>query len=125
MIGRRFMKRYGPLVWKTVYRILRDHTEALDCFQVVFAEVLERSPSRRVRDWPAFLRWLAMRRALDRLRNVGLTPEECGIRVRRRDFAGRLAWTRRPGEWNELLERVRDEFGTSAQAAGSGRATRR
>ena len=25
-------ERYGPLVWKTVYRILRDHTEALDCF---------------------------------------------------------------------------------------------
>ena len=30
-------ERHGPLVWKTVYRILRDHTEALDCFQEVFA----------------------------------------------------------------------------------------
>jgi RNA polymerase sigma factor (sigma-70 family) len=61
-------ERYGPLVWQTIYRILGNHTEALDCFQDVFAEVLERSSSRSVRDWPAFLRWIAVRRALDRLR---------------------------------------------------------
>ena len=61
-------ERYGPLVWQTVYRILGNHTEAQDCFQDVFAEVLERSSFRSVRDWPAFLRWMAVRRVLDRLR---------------------------------------------------------
>ena len=33
--------RYGPLVWSTVYRILRDYSEALDCCQDVLCEVLQ------------------------------------------------------------------------------------
>jgi RNA polymerase sigma-70 factor (ECF subfamily) len=61
-------ERYGSLVWATVYRILDHHAEALDCCQDVFAEVLDRCLAGQVRDWPAFLRWLASRRALDRLR---------------------------------------------------------
>ena len=103
-------ERYGPLVWKTVYRILRDHAEALDCFQEVFAEVLERSPSRRVRDWPAFLRWLAVRRALDRLRkrraDARQVAFECDVATLPADSPGPDALA----EWNELLERVRDEL---------------
>jgi RNA polymerase sigma-70 factor (ECF subfamily) len=61
-------QRYGSLVWATVYRILGDHARALDCCQDVFAEVLERSRVRQVRDWGAFLKWLATRRAIDCLR---------------------------------------------------------
>jgi RNA polymerase sigma-70 factor (ECF subfamily) len=61
-------QRYGSLVWATVYRILGDHARALDCCQDVFAEVLERSRVRQVRDWAAFLKWLATRRAIDSLR---------------------------------------------------------
>jgi RNA polymerase sigma factor (sigma-70 family) len=61
-------ERYGSLVWATVYRILGNHADALDCCQDVFAEVLKRSPGLRVRDWPAFLKCLATRRAIDRLR---------------------------------------------------------
>ena len=38
--------RHGPLVWNTVYRILRDYTESLDCYQDVFCEVLERTPDK-------------------------------------------------------------------------------
>jgi RNA polymerase sigma-70 factor (ECF subfamily) len=61
-------ERYGALVWATVYRILGDHARALDCCQDVFAEVLDRCQTGQVRDWAAFLRWLATRRALDCLR---------------------------------------------------------
>jgi RNA polymerase sigma factor (sigma-70 family) len=61
-------ERYGSLVWATVYRVLGNHAEALDCCQDVFAEVLDRSRPREVRDWAAFLKWLATRRALDRFR---------------------------------------------------------
>jgi RNA polymerase sigma-70 factor (ECF subfamily) len=61
-------ERYGSLVWATVYRVLGNHAEALDCYQDVFAEVLDRCRAGQVRVWPAFLRWLATRRALDRLR---------------------------------------------------------
>ena len=30
-------------MWSTVYRILRDHAESLDCYQDVFCELLERA----------------------------------------------------------------------------------
>jgi RNA polymerase sigma factor (sigma-70 family) len=86
--------RYGRLVWSTVYRVLRDHAESLDCYQDVFCELLQRAekgtgpicakhpegrsgkldlspfPSpREVKNWPAYLRWLATHRAIDRLRS--------------------------------------------------------
>jgi RNA polymerase sigma-70 factor (ECF subfamily) len=61
-------ERYSSLVWATVFRILGNHAEALDCCQDVFAEVLRGSSAQRVRNWPAFLKWLATRRAIDRLR---------------------------------------------------------
>lgn len=60
--------RHGPLVWRTVYRILGEYSEALDCYQDVFCETLERAGRGRVDNWAARLRWLAVRRALDRLR---------------------------------------------------------
>jgi DNA-directed RNA polymerase specialized sigma24 family protein len=61
-------ERYGPLVWTTVYRVLGNLDEAQDCFQDVFVEVIERSTPDTVQDWGAYLRWLATRRALNRLK---------------------------------------------------------
>src|SRR5436190_219942 len=61
-------ERYSSLVWATVYRILVNHAESLDCCQDVFTEVLSRPPKQPVRNWPAFLKWLATRRAIDWLR---------------------------------------------------------
>jgi RNA polymerase sigma-70 factor (ECF subfamily) len=60
--------RHGPLVWNTVYRVLRDYTESLDCYQDVFCEILQQKREQEVENWPAYLRWLATRRAIDRLR---------------------------------------------------------
>jgi RNA polymerase sigma factor (sigma-70 family) len=61
-------RKYAPLVWATVYRIVKHHDHAIDCCQEIFLEAIERSKREVVNDWPAFLRWLAVRRALDRLR---------------------------------------------------------
>jgi len=61
-------ERHGSLVWATVYRIVGNHAEALDCCQDIFVELLNEPKTRQVRDWAAFLKWLATRRALDRLR---------------------------------------------------------
>jgi RNA polymerase sigma-70 factor, ECF subfamily len=102
-------EQHGPLVWRTVYRILRDHAEALDCLQDVFAEVIARPPPEEVLSWPAFLRWLAVRRALDRLRRRRAE----GRRVVSIDEAA-LCESSANGppveaEWNELIERVRSE----------------
>jgi RNA polymerase sigma-70 factor (ECF subfamily) len=106
---RQLREQHGPLVWSTVYRILADHAEASDCFQDVFAEVLERSSPDEVRDWPAFLRWLATRRALNRLRK---RRTDAGRQRAEIEMAALPAVALGPvgqAEWNELIERVRDE----------------
>ena len=59
---------HAPMVWNTVARILKHQDDALDCFQDVFAEAIERGRRSPVTDWGAFLRWLATRRAIDYLR---------------------------------------------------------
>jgi RNA polymerase sigma factor (sigma-70 family) len=105
----RIRERYGPLVWKTVYKILGNHTESLDCFQDVFAELLERSTPMAVRGWPAFLRWLAVRRALDRLRKRAAAAKRMAGDD---DIATVAAASPAPDTqalWNELMERVRHE----------------
>jgi RNA polymerase sigma factor (sigma-70 family) len=105
----RIRERYGPLVWKTVYKILGDHTESLDCFQDVFAELLERSSPIAVRDWPALLHWLTVRRALDRLRKRSAEAK----RMAGDDhIAALLSTSPAPDNhaiWNELIARIRHE----------------
>ena len=103
-------ERYAPLVWGTVYRILGDHAEALDCFQDVFAEVLEHSSSRSVRDRPAFLRWMAVRRALDRLRKRRVDAKRVALDVEIATLSAIAAGPDAQAQWNELIERVREEL---------------
>lgn len=59
---------HGPVVWATVYRILDDHADALDCYQEVFLEAYRQTCHQDVESWPALLKWLATRRAIDILR---------------------------------------------------------
>jgi RNA polymerase sigma-70 factor (ECF subfamily) len=58
----------GPAVWKTLRRLLGHVADADDCFQNVFLSALELSRTQTVRHWPALLHQLAIRRALERLR---------------------------------------------------------
>lgn len=60
--------RYGPLVWKVVYRVLRSHSDAADCCQEVMLEAFEKSQQTTINNWGGFLRWIAVRRSIDRLR---------------------------------------------------------
>ena len=104
-------ERYGSLVWATVYRILGNHAEALDCCQDVFAELLNRGRARQVRDWAAFLRWLATRRALDRLRGQRVEIRHSGTNG---DIAHLPAATAGPDarvRFNELTGRLKRELG--------------
>lgn len=59
---------HGPSVWATVYRILDNHADALDCYQEVFLEAFRRVDGQIVENWPALLKWLGTRRAIDALR---------------------------------------------------------
>jgi RNA polymerase sigma factor (sigma-70 family) len=101
-------RRYGTAVFGAVYRILKRHDQALDCYQDVFLEAFEQCSDRAVQNWPAFLRWLAVRRALDRLRK-----ERRSARRRDDEDASLLpASTLDPSadlEFRELVERVRHE----------------
>lgn len=102
--------RYGPLVWGTVYRVLNDYGHALDCYQEVFLEVFERTRNRPVDDWPSLLRWLAVRRAIDRLRQrARIDAKVVGSPELLSSFAG----TDGPVEaaqLNELMDRVCNEL---------------
>jgi RNA polymerase sigma factor (sigma-70 family) len=102
-------EQHGPLVWATAFRILADHAEAADCSQDVFAEVLERSSPHEVRDWPAFLRWLTVKRALNRLRQ---RRNEAGRRViaEMTGLPGAMPGPVEEAEWNELVDRIRVEI---------------
>lgn len=62
------IKKHGPVVWQTAYRLLRNHADAADCFQETFLAALQVSQRQSVRNFPALLVRLATSRAIDQLR---------------------------------------------------------
>jgi RNA polymerase sigma-70 factor (ECF subfamily) len=62
------VQRHGPLVWTTVYRLLRHDADAADCFQRTFLSALVLSRNQTIRNWPGLLRRLGTARALESLR---------------------------------------------------------
>ncbi len=71
------VKKHGPAVWQTAYRLLGNYTDAADCFQETFICALELSQRQRVRSFPALLTRLATARAIDRLRRRFANPQVC------------------------------------------------
>ena len=62
------VQQHGPLVWTTVYRLLRHDADAADCFQRTFLSALVLSRTQPVRNWPGLLQRLGTARALESLR---------------------------------------------------------
>ncbi|HEV3143925.1 MAG TPA: sigma-70 family RNA polymerase sigma factor [Gemmataceae bacterium] len=62
------VQQHGPLVWATVYRLLRHDADAADCFQRTFLSALVLSRSHTIHNWPGLLRRLGTARALELLR---------------------------------------------------------
>src|SRR5262249_13194237 len=62
------VRQHGPLVWTTVYRLLRHDADAADCFQRTFLSALVLSRTQTVRNWPGLLRRLGASRAVEALR---------------------------------------------------------
>jgi RNA polymerase sigma-70 factor (ECF subfamily) len=62
---------HGPAVWRTVYRLLGQHADALDCYQETFLAAYRSAGRQPVAHWPSFLTSLATRRAIDRIRQRG------------------------------------------------------
>jgi RNA polymerase sigma-70 factor (ECF subfamily) len=59
---------HGPMVWRTIDRLLAHEADTADCFQRTFIAALELSQRETIRHWPAVLKRLANHRALERLR---------------------------------------------------------
>ena len=59
---------HRPRVWRTVYRALANHADALDCYQETFLAAWRTEPGVPIEDWGAYLTTLAVRRAVDQLR---------------------------------------------------------
>ncbi|HLW64373.1 MAG TPA: sigma-70 family RNA polymerase sigma factor [Gemmataceae bacterium] len=62
------VQQHGPLVWTTVYRLLRHDADAADCFQRTFMAALVLSRTETIHNWPGLLRQLGTARALEHLR---------------------------------------------------------
>jgi len=62
------LAEHGATVWRTVYRLLDHHADALDCYQETFLAAWRFAEREPVADWRSFLVSLATRRAMDRLR---------------------------------------------------------
>lgn len=57
-----------PQLWGTAFRILNHYDDARDCVQDSILEALESAKVNSIENWPGFLRWLVVRRAIDLLR---------------------------------------------------------
>ncbi len=60
-------RQYGPMVFRTAWRLLGGRAAAEDVQQQVFLRLIE-SPPRNVDSWPAYLTTVATRLAIDHLR---------------------------------------------------------
>jgi RNA polymerase sigma-70 factor, ECF subfamily len=59
---------HGPMVWRTIDRLLQHEADTADCFQRTFIAAVELAERETIRHWPALLRRLATHRALEHLR---------------------------------------------------------
>ncbi|MEX2114946.1 MAG: sigma-70 family RNA polymerase sigma factor [Pirellulales bacterium] len=72
----------GPMVWRTLWRLLADRADVEECFQETFVSALKLSRRETVTSWPAALCTLATARGMDRLRQRyrrgNRAREQCG-----------------------------------------------
>ena len=100
---------HGKMIWNTIGRILRNAEDITDCYQDVFLEAFQRSQTTTIKSMPGFLRWLAVRRALDAWRKLKSGPKvDTGQRVDGIACHG----TREAQRMHELMETVRKELAT-------------
>jgi RNA polymerase sigma-70 factor (ECF subfamily) len=62
------LAEHSSAVWRTVYRLLGRRDDSLDCYQETFLSACRFARRKPVEDWRSFLTSLAIRRAMDRLR---------------------------------------------------------
>jgi RNA polymerase sigma-70 factor (ECF subfamily) len=62
------VREHGPMVWRTVRRLVRGEADAADCFQETFVSAFQVAEREPIRNWGGLLQRMATARALDWLR---------------------------------------------------------
>jgi len=62
------VRREGPVVWRTIYRLVHNQADADECMQETFVAAVKYSHHQPVGNWQALLKRLAVARAVDCIR---------------------------------------------------------
>lgn len=62
------VRREGPAVWRTVYRLVENQADADECLQETFVAAVRLARHQTVGNWQSLLKRLAIARAVDCLR---------------------------------------------------------
>ena len=100
--------QHGPLVWNTIWRILRHESDVMDCYQEVFLEAFRTSQCGPIVNLPGLLKWLAVRRSLDVLRKR--KPDVQTVPGYDLEELAQINPTNTSGEIAELLDAIRNEL---------------
>jgi len=109
------VRRDGPVVWRTVYRLLGNRADAEDCYQETFLSALEIWRRHSVRNSRAMLQRLATARAMDRLRSRyrnAARPIVAGVSVECDQTASAAPGPPEAVESAELSARLREALAT-------------
>src|SRR6266481_1001511 len=102
------LAEHGATVWRTVYRLLDHHADALDCYQETFLAAWRFAERAPVADWASFLISLATRRAMDRLRQRYRDRARVIAIDNLREPSSEVECPVRHASARELMERVRE-----------------
>lgn len=103
----RIVQEHGPMVWKTVRRLVDNEADGADCFQRTFVSALELSRTEAVRHWPGLLKRLAIARALECLRQRRRTANRLTIMAVDSAIDRKGVGPVRAAEAGELAEQLR------------------
>lgn len=104
--------RDGPVVWRTVYRLLGNRADAEECYQETFLSALDLSRRQPIRNARAMLQRLATARATDRLRRRYRAAARTGIEARCDDAPAADPGPSESAETRELSNRLREALAT-------------
>ncbi len=62
------VRREGPALWRTIYRLVQNQADADECLQETFVAAVKLSNHQPVGNWQSLLKRLAIARAVDRVR---------------------------------------------------------
>jgi RNA polymerase sigma factor (sigma-70 family) len=108
---RNVVAEHGPIVWRTAFRLLGHHADAVDCCQDTFVAAWRFAEREEVTDWAPFLVSLTTRRAIDRLRRRVRTQQRFRGMDDVPEPTSHADCPVQAAQVRELLGRVRHELG--------------